>query len=115
VTVRYARRTVIGVVLAACVLAFVAALGVEMRGDHGLTGRLPSFSTTSCPNPHLTGAVVAVTLTDHGGGMMGSVPMTSSLRSEPATVDAGNISFVAHSRGSLAHEHGPEAAARWRN
>ena len=88
------------------VLAAVAILiGIEVTVTT-ITGRgTPrSFGTTSCANPYLSGAVVTVTLTDHGGGMMGSVPMTASLRSQPTTVRAGNVSFVARNQGSLAHE-----------
>lgn len=64
----------------------------------------------SCAIPHLTGAVVDVRLMNAGGammgnGMMGGVPRgMMRLGASPASVAAGQVSFVATNMGSVDHE-----------
>lgn len=60
--------------------------------------------TASCVVPHLDGVKVDVTLSDAGDAMMNQEPMMATITSDPASVAAGKVSFVAFNNGALAHE-----------
>jgi len=69
-----------------------------------ITGVVNRRATITCTAPPLPGKPVNVTLNDLGNSMMGRGPMMVTLRANPGTVSAGQISFVATNRGTLAHE-----------
>ena len=109
-----------GVVVAAVVAVLVLAVGsatlivgvVNARTER----RNHAFGAVSCTVPQLPGTTVDVTLSDAGNagmggvggmggnGLMGGRPMMVTLRAQPATVAAGQVSFVVDNRGDLAHE-----------
>ncbi len=78
----------------------VAATSVSRAGGH-LRG-------TSSEVPDLPGAVVHVTLSDMGGGMMGGRRAAMGgamwLRTDTSAVPAGTVSFVAANLGTEDHE-----------
>lgn len=91
----------IGAVLALAVgmTAFVALVTSSTRSMND-----DAVGSASCSVPHLGGVKVDVTLSDAGGTMMSQEPMMATLTSDPASVSAGRISFVAFNNGTLVHE-----------
>ncbi len=63
-----------------------------------------TFGAVSCSAPTAHGTTTEVTITDSGNSMMGQAPMMATLRANPDTVPAGQVSFVASNRGALVHE-----------
>ena len=100
------RRTglIIGAAVAVVILALASATLVAAVANRRATVRNGAFSAVTCTAPQLPGRTVDVTLTDRGNSMMGGAPMMVTLRASPATVNAGEVSFVASNGGALAHE-----------
>ena len=97
-----------GVVALAAILVVVLAVGSATLIAAFVNRRTPfrnsSFGVVTCAAPQLPGETVNVTLSDRGNAMMGRGPMMVTLRVNPSTVGAGQISFVVHNQGALAHE-----------
>ena len=85
--------------LAVGVTAFAALVTSSTRATINDTA-----GSTSCPVPHLGGTHVDVALTDAGDAMMSQEPMMATLTSDPTSVSAGRVSFVAVNDGALVHE-----------
>ena len=85
--------------LAVGVTAFVFLVGSS-------TG--PTINNTvgsaSCRVPRLDGVKVDITLSYAGDAMMSQEPMMATITSDPTSVVAGRVSFVAFNNGPLAHE-----------
>ncbi len=102
------RAAIIGAVLALAVgvTSFIALLSsTRPMSDHAV-------GSASCSVPPLSGVKVDVTLSDAGGGggrggggaMVSREPMMATLTSDPKSVAAGQVSFVAVNTGTLVHE-----------
>ena len=63
-----------------------------------------AVGSASCSVPQLSGLKVNVTLGDAGDAMMSEEPMMATITSDPSSVAAGRISFVAFNNGALVHE-----------
>ncbi|MGZ4692045.1 MAG: sulfocyanin-like copper-binding protein [Acidimicrobiales bacterium] len=98
------RRLVVLAVIAVGVLAVGSATLVTAVVNRRASVRNRAFGAVSCTAPQLPGATVDVTLSDGGGSMMGRRPMMVTLRADPGTVAAGQVSFVVENHGDLAHE-----------
>jgi uncharacterized cupredoxin-like copper-binding protein len=110
-----ARRGWLIAALVACVgllvgsVAMTAAWARTDDGSFGAQLSVPhmwrSAAVPNAPEPTLPGALVRVSLTSMGGGMMGGrrdMPMFLSV--DRARVPAGTVSFLATNTGSVAHE-----------
>lgn len=60
--------------------------------------------SAACSVPRLDGVKVDVTLSDAGDAMMSQEPMMATITSDPTSVAAGRVSFVAFNNGALVHE-----------
>jgi uncharacterized cupredoxin-like copper-binding protein len=98
------RGTVVVAAAAVLVLAFGSATFLTALINSQASVRNRVFGTVACTAPHLSGKAVNVTLSDAGNSMMGRGPMMVTLRATPDTVAAGQVSFVVHNTGALAHE-----------
>ena len=98
------RATIAVAVAAVLVLALGSATLLVGAINRARTVRNRSYGTISCSAPHLPGHTVDVWMSDAGDSMMGNRPMMVTLRATPGAVAAGQVSFVAHNQGSLAHE-----------
>ena len=63
-----------------------------------------AYGVVACPAPRLPGSTVEVALSDRGNSMMGRGPMMVTMRANPGSAAAGQISFVVRNRGGLVHE-----------
>jgi uncharacterized cupredoxin-like copper-binding protein len=72
--------------------------------DRRASVRNRAFGAITCSAPDVPGRQVDVVLSDGGSSMMGGRPMMVTMRVDPGTVAAGQVSFVVHNRGALAHE-----------
>jgi uncharacterized cupredoxin-like copper-binding protein len=99
------RRGLVALAVLAVVVLSVgsATLAVAVVNSHTAT-RNRSYGTVTCAAPPLPGQTVEVTLSDAGGSMMGARPMMVTVRTKPGTAAAGQVSFVVHNQGALAHE-----------
>lgn len=93
-------------------LTVVALVGLLSLGSvvataavRGHLGADPRLSIATCGPSNPRGAVVHVTLSDLGGGMMGGAnAMMVSVNASPNTVSSGTVTFVATNTGGLNHE-----------
>jgi uncharacterized cupredoxin-like copper-binding protein len=97
-----------GVVALAVSLVVVLAAGsatlIVAVANRRTPFRNSSFGVVTCAAPQLPGETVNVTLSDRGNAMMGRGPMMVTLQADPSTVRGGQVSFVVHNQGGLAHE-----------
>ena len=94
------RAAIIGAMLALTVgvMAFVVLVNSTRPTVNNAVG------SASCSVPPLGGVKVDVILSDAGDAMMSSEPMMATLTSDPTSVAAGKVSFVALNNGALVHE-----------
>jgi uncharacterized cupredoxin-like copper-binding protein len=98
------RRLVVLAVVGVVLLAVGSAtLLAGLLNRNGAVGNR-AFGVVTCAAPQLPGETVDVALSDGGNTMMGRGAMMVTLRANPGTVSAGQVSFVARNRGALAHE-----------
>ena len=95
-------------IIASCAAMLALAVGATafvalMNSSTGPT-TTNAVGSASCSAPQLGGVKVDVTLSDVGDAMMSQAPMMATLTSDPTSVSAGKVSFVAFNNGALAHE-----------
>jgi uncharacterized cupredoxin-like copper-binding protein len=98
------RGTVALAVVAVLVLALGSATFLTALINSRASVRNRAFGSVACAAPQLPGKTVNVILSDAGNSMMGRGPMMVTLRADPGAVAAGQVSFVVHNQGALAHE-----------
>jgi uncharacterized cupredoxin-like copper-binding protein len=94
------------------VAAVVAVVGLAVASSVALAAATGAFQSQGaapsgvCATPELAGAVMDVTVTDMGRGMMQGGGMGGSMRvlTSRASVPAGTVSLRVVNRGSLVHE-----------
>lgn len=91
-------------VLLVVVLAVGSATLIVAVVNRRTTFRNSAYGVVTCTSPQLPGAPVNVTSSDRGNAMMGRGPMMVTLRANPSSVTAGQVSFVVENHGALAHE-----------
>jgi len=92
-------------------LVVIGAFGVILLGTMMAVssprgfGARESLRVSHCGPTNPRGTVVHVTLSDHGGAMMGAGNLTMvSLVSSPTVASSGSVTFVATNVGALNHE-----------
>jgi uncharacterized cupredoxin-like copper-binding protein len=97
------RGLITAVVVAAVALVAGTAAVVALWSDSPASVN-GAYGVISCSEPALPGSTVNVRVTDSGDMMMSQTPMRAALVATPATVPAGQVSFVVANTGALVHE-----------
>lgn len=92
-------RVVLGLLVVLLALTSTLIIGGLLTGF----GRISTIPVASCAPGRSSGQTVQVSLTD-GGGMMGPALMMLGLHTDPQSVAAGPVTFLATNHGRLDHE-----------
>jgi uncharacterized cupredoxin-like copper-binding protein len=102
--VRSGRGLLTVAVAAVAVLAVASATLATALINRRRSQLNPAYGVVTCSAPKLPGSTIGVALSDQGNSMMGRGPMMVTLRANPGSVGAGQVSFVVFNRGLLVHE-----------